>query len=63
MNTDELFLRIRAVAHALDKLIEVDTISGSEDINTLSLMLVTLIDEYDEKRACILKACNGQAVL
>lgn len=46
-----LFLRIRASTHALDKLIEDDTSSGaSEDVNVLSLMLVQLVDEFDEKR-------------
>ena len=48
---EDLFLKIRAAAHALDKLIEDDTSSSaSEDINVLSLMLVELVDEYDEKR-------------
>lgn len=47
---DDLFLKIRAATHTLDKLIEDDTSSGaSEDINVLSLMLVQLVDEYDEK--------------
>ncbi len=45
-----LFLKIRATAHALDKLIGDDTSSTSEDINILSLMLVQMVDEYDAKR-------------
>lgn len=48
---EELFLQIRATVHALDKLIEDDTSSTSEDINILSLMLVRLVDEYDQLRA------------
>lgn len=47
---EALFLKIRATAHALDKLIEDDTTTESEDINVLSLMLVQLVDEYDEAR-------------
>lgn len=48
---DDLFLKIRAATHALDKLIENDTSSrASEDVNVLSLMLVQLVDEYDGKR-------------
>lgn len=48
---EDLFLKIRASTHALDKLIEDDTSSGaSEDVNVLSLMLVQLVDEFDEKR-------------
>lgn len=47
---EDLFLKIRATVHALDKLIEDDTSSTSEDINVLSLMLVRLVDEYDEAR-------------
>lgn len=48
---EELFLRIRATAHALDKLIEEAPDGTTEDINTLSLMLVELIDVYDKKRS------------
>lgn len=52
MNNRDLFLRIKAVAHALDKLIESDTTGKlSEDINTLSLMLVELINEFDKEAA------------
>ncbi len=48
---EDLFLKIRATTHALDKLIEDDTSSGaSEDINVLSLMLVQLVDKFDEER-------------
>lgn len=47
---DDLFLKIRATAHALDKLIEDDTNTESEDINVLSLMLVQLVDKFDEER-------------
>lgn len=47
---DDLFPKIRATAHALDKLIEDDTSTASEDISILSLMLVQLIDKFDEER-------------
>lgn len=47
---EDLFLKIRATAHALDKLIEDDTTTASEDINVLSLMLVQLVDKFDEER-------------
>ena len=47
---EDLFLKIRATAHALDKLIEDDTNTAPEDINILSLMLMQLVDKFDEER-------------
>ena len=47
---EDLFLKIRATAHALDKLIIDDTSCASDDVNIMSLRLVELVDAYDEAR-------------
>lgn len=48
---ETLFLKIRALAHALDNIITDDQRGcAAEDANALSLMLVQLIDQFDELR-------------
>lgn len=50
-SAEDLYLQIRATVHALDKLIEDDKNAMSEDVNTMSMMLVQLVDTYDQVRA------------
>lgn len=50
MDNTALFLRIRALAHALDLIFANADDALSEDANTVSMMLVELVDEYDQQR-------------
>ena len=50
MSNEDLFLRIRAITHAIDALITHTGDSISEDVNELSMMLVELVDEFDKNR-------------
>ncbi len=52
MKKDDLFLRIRALAHSIDTLLSYseDEAVACEDVNILSMMMVELIDEYDRIR-------------
>lgn len=50
MDNTELFLRIKALAHAIDIIFANQTEALIEDANMLSMMLVELVDEYDLKR-------------
>ena len=43
------FLKIRAVATALDALLANNDSSADENINTLSMMLLELCNDYDSK--------------
>ena len=45
MDKTAVFLRIRALTHALDMIF-----SNADDANTISMMLVELVDEYDRMR-------------
>lgn len=47
---EDLFLRLKATAHAIDTMISHDGDAASEDVSVLSMMLVELVDEYDKKR-------------
>ena len=49
MDKTAVFLRIRALTHALDLVICSDE-ELTEDANTISAMLVELVDEYDRMR-------------
>lgn len=51
MEGKDRFIQIKALAHALDKLIQDDAECRSEDIDVISMMLVQLVDEYDKHRA------------
>lgn len=51
MEKKDSFLQVKALAHALDKLIQDDAECRSEDIDVISMMLVQLVDEYDKQRA------------
>ena len=48
MKKDDLFLRVRAVAHSIDALLSYsdNEAMAQEDVNTLSQMMVELVDEY-----------------
>ena len=50
MDNENLFLRIRALTHAIDNFISFTGDAASEDIDVLSSMLVEAVDEYDKKR-------------
>ena len=45
-----VFLRIRALTHALDMIFSNADDGLSEDANTISMMLVELVDKYDRMR-------------
>ncbi len=47
MDTTEYLLKVRALAHALDLMI---CENNTEDASTLSMILVDLVDNYDQKR-------------
>ena len=53
MKAEDLYLRIRAIAHSIDVLLSYGERSAteSEDIDILAQMLVALIDDYDKQRA------------
>jgi len=50
MDSTALFLRIRALTHAIDTMISQTGEAASEDVSMLSLMLTELVDEYDRQR-------------
>ena len=50
MDNTTLFLRIRALTHALDLILANADDALSEDANTVSMMLVELVDGYDQQR-------------
>lgn len=50
MDNTELFLRIKALTHAIDIIFANQTDALIEDANMLSMMLVELVDEYDLQR-------------
>lgn len=50
MDKTAVFLRIRALTHALDMIFADADEALSEDANTISMMLVELVDEYDRMR-------------
>ena len=50
MDKTAVFLRIRALTHALDMIFSNADDGLSEDANTISMMLVELVDEYDRMR-------------
>lgn len=50
MDKTTVFLRIRALTHALDTIFSNADEALSEDANTISMMLVELVDEYDRLR-------------
>ena len=50
MDKTAVFLRIRALTHALDTIFSNADEALSEDANTISMMLVELVDEYDRER-------------
>ena len=50
MDKTAVFLRIRALTHALDTIFSNADEALSEDANTISMMLVELVDEYDRMR-------------
>ena len=50
MDKTAVFLRIRALTHALDMIFADADEAPSEDANTISMMLVELVDEYDRMR-------------
>lgn len=50
MDKTAVFLRIRALIHALDMIFSNADDGLSEDANTISMMLVELVDEYDRMR-------------
>ena len=50
MDKTAVFLRIRALTHALDLFFSNADDGLSEDANTFSMMLVELVDKYDRMR-------------
>lgn len=50
MDKTAVFLRIRALSHALDATLSEADEALTEDANTLSMMLVEMVDEYDRLR-------------
>ena len=50
MDKTAVFLRIRALPHALDMIFSNADDGLSEDANTISMMLVELVDKYDRMR-------------
>ena len=50
MDNTTLFLRIKALSHAIDFILSHQGTADSEDIDILSSMLVETVDEYDTKR-------------
>ncbi len=50
MSSQDLFLRIRAITHALDTMISNNGDAASEDVSILCWMLKEAVDEYDKKR-------------
>ena len=50
MDKTAVFLRIRALTHALDMIFSNADDGLSEDANTIAMMLVELVDEYDRMR-------------
>ena len=50
MDKTAVFLRIRALTHAIDMIFSNADDGLSEDANTISMMLVELVDEYDRMR-------------
>lgn len=50
MSSQDLFLRIRALTHALDTMISSNGDAASEDVSMLCWMLKDAVDEYDKKR-------------
>lgn len=50
MDKTAVFLRIRALTRALDMIFSNADEALSEDANTISMMLVELVDEYDRMR-------------
>lgn len=50
MSNQDLFLRIRALTHALDTMISSNGDVASEDVSILCWMLKDAVDEYDKKR-------------
>ena len=50
MRKDNLFLRIRAVAHSIDTLLSYsdNEATTNEDIDILSQIMVALVDEYSK---------------
>lgn len=45
-----VFLRIKALTHALDMIFSYADDGLSEDADIISMMLVELVDEYDRRR-------------
>ena len=50
MDKTAVFLRIRALTHAHDMIFSNADDGLSEDANTISMMLVELVDKYDRMR-------------